>query len=153
MIKVKLEDGAFLPVKAHETDSGFDIFCPTDVDVPACAVLKEAHYGKCFAEAGKVFVDTGVRIEIPVGYSGFIKSKSGLNKNYSLLTEGVIDTPYRGTIGVTMYNLSSEPYHFNRGEKIAQLVIIKISDENELTEVDELNVTDRGDNGFGSTGR
>ena len=101
---------------------------------------------------GSETIDTGVHVQIPEGYVGFIKSKSGLNIYHGLTAEGVIDSHYTGSIRVKLYNHTSNAYHFNAGEKIAQLVIIKCALP-VLEVVDELEATDRGDNGFGSTGR
>ena len=104
------------------------------------------------AEVGFAIVDTGVHVEIPEGYVGFIKSKSGLNVKHGLTAEGVIDAHYTGSIRVKIYNHKGSGYLFEAGDKIAQLVILPcLLPELEL--VDSLEETDRGDNGFGSTGR
>lgn len=136
-IKVVLDDGAYMPEKAHNVDAGFDIRTPIDVVV-------ESKWHS--------FIDTGIHIEIPEGYVGMIKSKSGLNCKNNLVTEGVIDTGYTGTIGVKIYNHGKDDYKFKAGDKITQLVILPIPEVN-LIQVDKLEETERGDNGFGSTGR
>lgn len=136
-MKVRLNDNAYMPVRAHETDAGLDIRTPVAVDVPA---------------RGSAIIDTGVAIEIPEGYAGFIKSKSGLNMKHNLVCEGVVDTGYTGTIRVKMYNLGDTDYHFEAGDKLTQLTVVRVSLEDcEL--VDELDDTERGAGGFGSTGR
>lgn len=84
---------------------------------------------------------------------GFIKSKSGLNVRHGLTAEGVIDAGYTGSIVVKLYNHTAEDYIFEAGDKIAQLVILRLADVDELETVDELEATERGDGGFGSTGR
>ena len=89
---------------------------------------------------------------IPKGYVGMIKSKSGLNVNHGLRCEGVVDAGYTGSIKVKMYNDSNAPYIFTEGDKVTQIVILPIP-ETELVQVDSLEETERGDNGFGSTGR
>lgn len=136
-IKVVLDDGAYMPEKAHNVDAGFDIRTPIDFDV--------------FRE---YTVDTGVHIEIPEGYVGFLKSKSGLNVKEGILTEGVIDSGYTGSIRVKLYHNSQfiKKKSFKAGDKITQLVILPIPEVN-LIQVDKLEDTERGDNGFGSTGR
>lgn len=136
-IKVVLDEGAYMPEKAHNVDAGFDIRTPIDV-----VVESKWH----------TFIDTGIHIEIPEGYVGMIKSKSGLNCKNNLVAEGVIDTGYTGTIGVKIYNHGKEDYIFKAGDKITQLVILPIPEVN-LIQADRLEDTERGNNGFGSTGR
>ena len=91
-------------------------------------------------------------MESPEGYVGFIKSKSGLMVNYGIVTDGTIDAHYTGSIKVCLFNHGASKYEVKKGDKIAQLVIVPcLLPELEL--VDNLEETDRGDNGFGSTGR
>lgn len=131
-------DRAILPQKAHSSDAGFDIYSPITKTVPP---------------RGSIFVDTGVRVLIPDGYVGFLKSKSGLNVKAGITTEGVIDAGYTGTIGVLVRNNSDRPYEVSYGDKITQLVILPIP-EIELQVVDDFETTtDRGTGGFGSTGK
>lgn len=136
-INIMLDEGAFMPVKAHDADAGFDIKTPINI------TLLAEHY---------ISVDTGVHIEIPYGYVGFLKAKSGLNVKYNIVGEGVIDSGYTGSIVVKLYNNGRYQHDFKRGDKIIQLVILPIPYvELELT--DSFEETDRGNNGFGSTGR
>ena len=107
-----------------------------------------------YNDDGKI-IDTGVHIEIPEGYVGFIKSKSGLNVKYGITAEGVVDSGYTGSIVVKLYRQCSSPTMvklFKKGDKITQLVILPIITP-EVEIVDTLQKTERGDNGFGSTGR
>ena len=136
MIKVRLTDGAFVPKRAHEFDAGLDLCTPVDFIVP---------------QQGSATIDTGVAVEIPEGYVGFLKSKSGLNVHMDLVGEGVIDSGYTGTIKVKLYNHGYTPHWFKRGNRIIQLVIVPCLLD-ECMEVDYFH-GDRGDNGFGSTGR
>lgn len=138
-IKVKLDPGAIMPTKAHEADAGFDLYSRED------KYLASGEY--CYAT-----FDTGVHIEIPKGYVGFLKSKSGLNVKYGIQGEGVIDSGYTGSIVVKLYNNSLSSYEFKKGDKISQLVILPIP-EVELEKVNELEVTERNEKGFGSSGR
>ena len=150
-MNVMLDPGAYMPLKAHEDDAGYDLFTPVDLRVKANH--GEGSYGNREVHFGleSVTVDTGVHIAIPKGYVGMIKSKSGLNVKRGLIAEGVIDSGYTGSIVVKLYNLSPYETHFKAGNKIAQLVIMPICTENlELT--DKLDDTERGDGGFGSTG-
>lgn len=136
-INVKLDKDAYMPEKAYKSDAGFDIRTPREIWV----LSKKS-----------AVVDTGVHVEIPEGYVGFLKSKSGLNVQKSITSEGVIDSGYTGAIVVKLYNNSKSDYKFNAGDKITQLVILPIP-EIELTLVDEFKTTERGNNGFGSTGK
>ena len=136
-MKVMLDDGAYMPERAHEDDAGYDLKTPIDT-----VVYKRS----------SVTIDTGIHIEIPKGYVGMLKSKSGLNVHNDLIGEGVVDSGYTGSIRVKLYNNGDKPYKFIRGEKIIQLVIVPfLAPELEL--VNELSQTDRGSDGFGSTGR
>ena len=110
-MKVMLDDVAYMPERAHEADAGYDIKSPTGGYIPAHSSWT---------------VDTGVHVQIPKGYVGFLKSKSGLNVNHGLVSEGVIDSGYTGSIVVKLYNHSDFPYGFKSGDKITQLVILPI---------------------------
>lgn len=136
-MKVKLDKNAFMPTRAHETDAGLDLYSPIDVVVPSF---------------GSYTIDTGVHIELPKHTVGFIKSKSGLNVKHGITSEGVIDEGYTGSIAVKLYNHSRADYFVHKGDKISQLVVIPILTP-QLEEVDELESTERGDGGFGSTGK
>ena len=89
---------------------------------------------------------------MPYNTVGMLKSKSGLNVNHCILSEGVIDESYNGSIVVKLYNHSDEDYHVLKGDKITQLVIERYYFP-DIEIVDELEETERGSNGFGSTGR
>lgn len=135
-LKVKLDPGATMPTRAHDTDAGLDIYAMYRRRVPA---------------AGSMCFDTGVHIEIPTGYVGMVKSKSGLNVKHGITSEGVIDAGYTGSIMVKLYNHSGCAVEIERGQKISQLVLLPIITP-ELEEVDSLEATERGNGGFGSTG-
>lgn len=135
-MKVMLNEDAFTPERKHPTDAGLDLKTPFDIVV---------------APHDRIFVDTGVHVELPANTVGMIKSRSGLNKNYGVQCEGVIDENYRGSIGVVLYNHSKYNLTFKRGDRIAQFVILPCVYEN-VELVDKLGDTDRGEGGFGSTG-
>ena len=138
-MKIILDVGAYLPTYAHDADAGMDLRTPVAFIVPA---------------HGSYTVDTGVHIQIPVGQVGFIKSKSGLNMKGGLTATGVVDSGFSGSIRVKLYNHSDEDYMFSRGDKITQLVLLYIAKpENGFEIVDHFEETERGDNGFGSTGK
>lgn len=136
-MKIKLDRGAFIPVRAHGTDAGADLRSPIDTVVPAM---------------GSRVIDTGVHIQLPHGYVGMLKSKSGLNVKYGITSEGVIDEGYTGQIMVKLYNHSNYPYTVIRGDKITQLVIVPC-EYLQFDLVDDLEDSERGDDGFGSTGK
>jgi dUTP pyrophosphatase len=137
-LEVVLDDGARMPEKAHETDAGFDLFAPRD-----CDFIND-----------ECIIDTGVHIAIPRGYVGYIQGRSGLNMRNSIVCPtGTVDSGYTGSIVVKLYNLSLfSHYTVMAGDKIAQLVIQPIATFG-LVRVDSLEETERGDGGFGSTGR
>ena len=136
-MKVMLDSGAFEPERAHKTDDGLDVRSPICMEVPA---------------KGSVVIDTGVHVELPVGTAGFLKSKSGLNVKHDITSDGVIDVGFTGTIKVKLYNHGTKPYQILRGDKITQLVVVECHFP-DVELVDMLDKTDRGNNGFGSTGR
>ena len=136
-MKIKLDKGAYMPTRAHETDAGLDLYSPVEVLV---------------RPKGAVTIDTGVHIELPENTVGMVKSKSGMNVHYGIQSEGVIDVGYTGSIRVKLYNHSDAIYLVYKGDKISQLVIMPILTP-ELELVDELGETERGTGGFGSTGR
>lgn len=155
-MKIMLDKGAKMPTRAHPYDAGLDLYAPEDCVVPAAKVTNvlELFEGELVhaVEVGSLTIDTGVHMEIPEGYVGFIKSKSGLNVKYGLTADGVIDAHYTGSIAVKLYNHTPDAYHVKAGDKIAQLVILPcLLPMPEI--VDSLEETDRGDGGFGSTGR
>jgi dUTP pyrophosphatase len=100
-------------------------------------------------------ISTGIAVEIPYGYEGEVRSRSGLAKNYGVFvlnSPGTIDSDYRGEVKVILMNLGDEPFKVNVGDRIAQLVISPVVHA-EITEVEELSSTERNDGGFGHTGR
>ena len=136
-MKVKLDPGAYMPERAHSLDAGLDLRTPK-------YLIIQSYNSIC--------VDTGVHVELPPGTVGMLKSKSGLNVKLNLTNEGVIDEGYTGSIVVKLYNNGPGTVEIQAGSKISQLVILPVL-RPELELVDELEETERGDNGFGSTGR
>ena len=155
-MKIMLDKGAKMPTRAHPWDAGLDLYAPMDCVVPPSSTLviydHIAMGPKMETVVGSLTIDTGIHVAIDEGYCGFIKSKSGLNVKHGLTADGVIDAHYTGSIAVKLYNHTNKPYEFKAGDKISQLVILPcIMPHLEL--VDNLEETDRGDGGFGSTGR
>ena len=136
-MKVMLDPGAIMPTRAHKLDAGLDLYSPVSGVV-------------CHNDSLKI--DTGVHVEIPAGYVGMIKSKSGLNVKYGITSEGVIDSGYTGSITVKLYNNGRCAVPIEMGQKISQLVLLPIITP-DLELVDSLEDTERGTGGFGSTGK
>ncbi len=137
-LKIMLDDGAIMPTRAHAHDAGLDLY---------------AQEGRIIEAKESAIFDTGVHVLIPEGYVGLLMSKSGLNVKYGLTSEGVIDASYTGSIIVKLYNNSGFDYHVRTGDKISQLLIMPIETP-ELVTVEEFEEeTERGANGFGSSGR
>jgi len=145
MVKVnfkKLNEKAVAPTYGTEFSAGADLY--------AC------EGGEIIIEAGETkLIHTGLSLEIPEGYAGLIYARSGIATKRGLAPSnkvGVIDSDYRGEIMVSLYNHSKSSQSIADGERIAQLVItpfLKV----EYTEADALSDTDRGEGGFGSTGK
>ena len=137
-MKIMLDKGAYMPIRAHKDDAGLDLRTPKPFEI---------------MPGGSEIIDTGVHVEIVPGLVGMLKSKSGLNVKYGITSEGVIDAGYTGSIVAKLYNHGTEPVTFHAGDKITQLVIMPVYIPDELEVVDEFESTERGNGGFGSTGR
>ena len=136
-MKIKLDEGAFMPERAHTTDAGLDLLSPVR------KVIRANDWES---------IDTGVHVEIPNGYVGMITSKSGLMAKEGITSRGTIDSGFNGSIRAVLFNHSRKDYIVEKGQKITQLVIMPILTP-DLELVDELEETERGANGFVSTGR
>ncbi len=141
-IEVVLGRGARAPEPQTEHSAGLDL----------AAALDEA---VTLGPSERRLVPTGVRLAIPVGFEGQVRPRSGLALKHGvtvLNAPGTIDADYRGEVGVVLVNLGTEPFVVRPGDRIAQLVIAPVS-RVALAVVSELPSTDRGDGGYGSTGR
>ena len=136
-MKIKLDKGAYLPTRAHDKDGGLDLYARESQIVPG---------------GGSAVFDTGVHVQLPVGSAGLLVSKSGLNVKHGLVSDGLIDAGYTGSIVVKLYNLGRHNYEVKAGDKISQLVVVPIMLP-PIFVVDELEETARGNGGFGSTGK
>lgn len=135
---IVLDEGAFAPSRAHDTDAGLDI---------------RAKKGHVIKPGESCVFETGTHVQLPPGTCGLLVSKSGLNTLYGITSTGLIDEGYTGEILVKLYNHSKTPYLVNAGDKISQLVILPcLYCRAEI--VDTLDTdTDRGNAGFGSSGK
>lgn len=104
------------------------------------------------AAKSSAIIRTGVHVELPRGTVGMLKSKSGLNIFHDIVGEGVIDEGFDGEVVVKLYNLGNNPYQFERGDKIIQLVVMQVLYP-DIVQADEISGGERGDAGYGSTGR
>ena len=136
-MKIMLDEGAYMPEKAHSSDAGYDLRAVGDRIIPAGA---------------SALIDTGVHFQIPEGYCGELISKSGLNCKHDITSTGLIDAGYTGSVKVKLYNHGQKPYQVYDGDKISQIIFYKIESP-DLEIVEAFEQTDRGDNGFGSSGR
>lgn len=136
-MKIKLDAGAYPPERKHETDAGLDI-CAN------CTKIIRPHSSAVF--------HTGVHVQLPNGTAGLLVSRSGLYVKNDITSTGLIDEGYSGEILVKLTNHGDKSHLINAGDRISQLVIIPVLYES-VELVDELNQdSERGDNGFGSTG-
>jgi dUTP pyrophosphatase len=139
----KLRDGAQLPVLGSKTAAGADLHACLAYDLATIACHQT------------VKIPTGIAVEIPEGYFGAIFARSGLAAKCGLRPAncvGVIDSDYRGELIVALHNDTDENRMIENGERIAQLVILPCQTA-EYVEASELSETERGDGGFGSSGR
>ncbi len=134
---LRVSSEAKLPTRAHPDDAGLDLYNLEDV------LLESGH--------GKV-VKTGIALAIPAGHVGMVADRSSLAKKGIKSAGGVIDAGYRGEVHIVLWNLSREAVQLKSGERIAQLLILPIATP-AVKEVQSLDETQRGKNGFGSTGR
>ncbi|MGI8425509.1 MAG: dUTP diphosphatase [Actinomycetota bacterium] len=136
----RLDTGLTLPRKAHEHDAGLDLISAIDIS------LKPGE---------RILIPTGIAVAIPTGHAGYVQPRSGLAITRGLgivNSPGLIDSGYRGEISVIAINLDQdEAIDINRGEKIAQLVVLPVP-EIRVVEADSLPDSQRGTGGFGSTG-
>lgn len=132
------------PVSASAGAAGIDLRAALPPDAPLV-----------LAPGSRALVPTGLALQLPPGYEGQVRPRSGLAARHGvtvLNAPGTVDSDYRGEVMVVLVNLSDEPFAIARGERIAQLVVAAVAPVR-LTEVAALDETERGTGGFGSTGR
>ena len=135
-LPVKVEEGGYMPVYSTKGSAAMDLYSPVS--------------GRIVPDSNLV-VPLDIRMEIPQGYCGILTHRSGMNVK-GISAYGIIDSDYRGIVKATLFNNSCHVYWFNRGDRIAQLQIIRLP-ELQLIEVQEMSLeTQRGEGGHGSTG-
>lgn len=133
----KLDESAIIPTRATDSDAGYDLYSTNDGVVPA---------------RGRKVVGTGIAIAIPPGHYGRVAPRSGLAVKRGIdVLAGVVDSGYRGEVGVVLQNLSDEDFPFKKGDRVAQLILEQCNTIG-WVELDELEDSVRSDGGFGSTG-
>ncbi|MEM5820055.1 MAG: dUTP diphosphatase [Candidatus Aenigmatarchaeota archaeon] len=136
-LKVKrLNENAKLPERKREGDAGLDLYSIEDIEINPNEIK---------------LVSTGIAIEIPKGYVGIIKDRSGLATKGLHVLAGVIDENYRGEVKIVLINLGKEKIFLEKYSRVAQLLILPYLKCN-VKEVEELSETERGNSGFGSSG-
>ena len=139
-IRIINKSGFDLPEYKTEQSAGCDLVAPIDAPIKLYPL-------------DRVLINTKVSVTLPDGYEAQVRGRSGLNRDYGIVVPtGTIDADYRGEIRVVVYNLSREPYIIEEGERIAQLVICPVV-QADWQQVEHLDKTDRGEGGFGSTGK
>lgn len=137
----KLKPNAIIPTYGSQYAAGADLYAALETDVT-------------INSGETLLIPTGISMEIPVGFAGLIYARSGIASKRGLAPAnkvGVIDSDYRGEVMVALHNHSNAPQTVAKDERIAQLVIAPFLTA-EFNEVDELDSTERGEGGFGSTG-
>jgi dUTP pyrophosphatase len=133
----KLDSEAVIPTKSHQSDAGWDLYALEDGQVEP---------------KDKTLIKTGVSLEIPTGFVGLIWPRSGLAVKSGIdVFAGVVDSGYRGDVGVCLYNSSGSIFKFKKGDRIAQILFQEIPNF-KIQEVTELDCTPRCEEGFGSSG-
>lgn len=143
-MKVRIVNKSTLDLPAYSTPLSAGMDLRADIDEPITLGSLE-----------KAMVPTGLHIELPDGYEAQVRPRSGLAAKHGITvlnSPGTIDADYRGEIKVILVNLSKEPFVINRGERIAQMVIARY-EKIEWEQVCELSDSERGEGGFGSTGK
>lgn len=143
-MKIKIVNSSHHPLPQYATPLSAGLDLRANLEVPITLQPMERR-----------LVPTGLRIALPEGYEAQVRPRSGLALKHGITllnTPGTIDADYRGEIGVIMVNLSTEPFTVEDGERIAQLVIARY-EQAEWQETDVLDETERGEGGFGHTGK
>ncbi len=145
-----------IPVRIKRLPSGHDIPLPTRASHGSSGYdLRAAIEGELTLSPGaRALVPTGIALEIPLGWEGQVRPRSGLALRQGITlvnSPGTIDSDYRGEVGAILVNLGQEPFAIRRGDRIAQLVFAQVA-EIEWLEEEDLDETVRGEGGFGSSG-
>tara|TARA_Y100000310_G_scaffold142427_1_gene141968 strand:+ start:445 stop:891 length:447 start_codon:yes stop_codon:yes gene_type:complete len=142
----RLRPEAKLPEKNTASDSGFDLFILDDEDFNEEVFVLESGKRKVFS--------TGIALELPAGYGMLVKDRSSVAVKHGVhALAGVIDNGYRGEIKICLINLSDKAHVFSKGEKAAQGILHFVPAGVDVAEIEELSETERGDKGFGSSGK
>lgn len=149
----RVELAAKPPTRAHKNDAGWDLYALNDIVIHPCHsyYVQDEHGVYEQYQPGMSLVDTGIAVAIPKGYYGRVAEKSGLALKGIGIGAGVIDSGFRDSLKIVVRNFNNHHFSFSAGQKVAQLIITKISDL-DFEEVDDLDDTERNAGGFGSSG-
>lgn len=137
-VDITLDENAIEPERQYAFDGGADLFSPVDCTIEPMS---------------DIVIDTGVHFCIPKSFCGIVMNRSGMNMKYKVETAlGLIDSGYTGSVRVRLVNESNEEYNIKRGDRISQIIIIPCNVSG-FHLVDNLDKTERGKDGFGSTGK
>lgn len=133
----RLSPEAVMPSKAHPSDAGFDLYAIED---------------KCIEPRGRMLLDTGIALDIPIGYCGLVTGRSGNTIKRGLVGQlGIIDSGYYGSIGIMAFNETDDTISVKKGDRVGQIIIVPHLPL-DFKESDDFTVVNRG-GGFGSTGK
>lgn len=133
----RLSPEAVMPSKAHPSDAGFDLYAIED---------------KCIEPRGRMLLDTGIALDIPIGYCGLVTGRSGNTIKRGLVGQlGIIDSGYYGSIGIMAFNETDDTILVKKGDRVGQIIIVPHLPL-DFKESDDFTVVNRG-GGFGSTGK
>ena len=152
-INVKLlHDDSTAPTRGHATDAGLDFYSYEDITIPPFGEQYRNPISGELVDAYRILIPTGVAVQVPHGFGLFLWDRSGMSAKYGQhRVAGVIDSSYTGEVKVALVNLSQKPFDIAKGDRIVQGVISPILLP-KINIVDELQTTERGAGGFGSTG-
>ena len=146
---IKFRDDLIAPTRAHYNDAGIDCYALEDIKIPAFSSSFSSLDLFSINENKIIIVNLGFGLEIPDGYMATIRPRSSMNAKGIITQIGTIDSGYRGEIKAVFINLAKNPLIIHKGDKICQLVIEPVV----LADLVEELVNDRGEGGFGSTGK
>ncbi|APG58224.1 dUTPase [BeAn 58058 virus] len=133
-----VSNNGYIPTKSTPDSAGFDLYSAYDYDINP---------------QERMLVKTDIVLEIPEGYYGRIASRSGLSLNKNIdIGGGVIDRDYRGIVGIILINNGKSTFHISKGDRVAQIIFEKYYNCT-IVKCDNINFTERGDKGFGSSGK
>ena len=147
-------DNAFLPTRAHKHDAGLDLPAVNGGTIyPGQSMVFQTGVHVELPDPLRYVIDPSTTHNMPSTIFGLICPRSGMNVKHGIFCSGVIDEGYTGEILVRRFNFGDKPYEVEPGDKIAQMVVVPCLTGYDITLVNEMEDSERGENGFGSSGR